>query len=116
MHEYSVVSALLESCLEIMTQNNAKRVLKVIVSVGERANIDKTLLESAFDVLKIEYDCLSEAKIDIITQKLMLKCAICGSEFHSLSEPKCPKCASLDTFIQSGRDILLESLELEIKE
>ena len=114
MHEYSVVASLLDLCLEQLESNNAKAISHIVVSVGERANIDKTLLVSAFDVLKVEYKEICNAKIAIITEKLMLECRTCGGDFHSLDNPVCPFCDSRDTFISQGRDIRLEKLELEI--
>lgn len=116
MHEYSVVAALLETCMQHLESNNATAITAIKISIGQRANIDKTLLESAFDVLKADFEALSNAKIDIITKKLMLTCKDCGGEFHNLSNPTCPFCNGKNTQITQGRDILLESLELEIKE
>lgn len=114
MHEYSVVAALLESCLSHIESNNAKSATKITISIGERANIDKTLLESAFNILKDEYTQFSHTTIDIKIKELLLQCRACGGVFHSLTNPVCPFCHSKDTFIAQGRDIMLESLELEM--
>ncbi len=116
MHEYSIISSLFSICLEYLESHNATSIQKVIVSVGERANIEKSLLISAFETLKIEYSALSNAKIAIITQKLLLECNECKHSFHSVENPTCPMCQSTDTYIIKGRDIKLESLELEIDE
>ncbi|RDU71568.1 hydrogenase/urease nickel incorporation protein HypA [Helicobacter aurati] len=114
MHEYSLVASLIELVLQELDRHNADFVSKIIVSVGERANIEKTLLISAFDILKTEYKSLSECKIDIITEQLLLECRDCQKSFHSLNDPNCPFCNSKDTIIISGREIKLEKLELEI--
>lgn len=114
MHEYSIISNLLQTCLEHIESNNAKSLTKVVVSVGQRANIEPSLLESAFEVLKCESNLTRNAKIAIITQELLLECRICKNRFHSLDNPTCQACGSKDTFIAKGRDIMLESLELEL--
>ena len=52
MHEYSIVASLLELCLTHLQEHNAAKVQNIVVSVGERLNIDKSLLQSAFEVLQ----------------------------------------------------------------
>lgn len=114
MHEYSVVASLLELCLEHVKENGATSVQNIVVSIGERANIDKTLLQSAFEVLQEEYECVRHATLTLTTEELLLECRECEATFHSLDNPTCPKCASKNTHIIKGRDIRLEQLELEI--
>ncbi len=113
MHEYSIISSLIDICFQHLKENNAKSIIEIVVSVGERSNIDRNLLISAFEVLKVEYNELSFAKIAIITENLLLECNNCKHTFHSLDNPICNKCGSKDTTIIKGRDIRLEHLELE---
>lgn len=114
MHEYSVVSSLIEIVLQEAQNHNADSIIEIVVSVGERANIEKSLLISAFEVLKVEYKQLYHTKIAIITEKLLLECVDCAMSFYSLNNPTCPFCGSKNTIITQGRDIKLEKLELEI--
>lgn len=115
MHEYSVVASLIEICLQHLQAHNAQSVQTITISVGQRANIEQSLLISAFEVLKTEYSELSQAKIAIITEKLTLECKDCDYSFCSLDNPICPNCQSTNTHIVAGRDIKLENLELEIE-
>lgn len=114
MHEYSIVASLIEIMLDEIYKHNADFASEVVVSVGERANIEKTLLISAFDILKTEHKSLCECKITIIMEELLLECQICKKSFHSINNPNCPFCASQNTTIIAGREIRLEKLELEI--
>ncbi len=113
MHEYSIISSLIDMCFQHLQENNAKKVIEITISVGERSNIDKNLLISAFEVLKSEYNELSCTKIAIITENLLLECNDCKHTFHSLDNPICPKCDKKNTTIIKGRDIKLERIELE---
>lgn len=113
MHEYSVVASLVELCLTHLKEQNAQNVENIIVSVGERANIDKQLLQSAFEVLQVEYEPLKNTILTIITEELLLECRDCKATFRSLDNPTCPQCKSKNTYIVKGRDIKLERLELE---
>lgn len=113
MHEYSIVASLLELCLTHLQEHNAAKVQNIVVSVGERSNIDKNLLQSAFEVLQTEYDSIKDATLTLTIEKILLECKDCKSTFHSLDNPACPKCNSKNTHIIQGRDIRLESLSLE---
>ena len=113
MHEYSIVASLLELCLTHLQEHNAAKVQNIVVSVGERSNIDKNLLQSAFEVLQTEYDSIKDATLTLTIEKILLECKDCKSTFHSLDNPACPKCESKNTHIIQGRDIRLESLSLE---
>ncbi len=112
MHEYSVVQSLLQICLSYLEENSATSVTRIVVSIGQRANMDRTLFISAFEILKDEYKALHKAKMDIITKELLLECRVCKNVFHSIENPTCT-CGSKDTHIVQGRDVMLESLELE---
>ena len=113
MHEYSIIASLLELCLTHLQEHNAAKVQNIVVSVGERSNIDKSLLQSAFDVSQTEYDSIKDAPLTLTIEKILLECKDCKSTFHSLDNPACPKCESKNTHIIQGRDIRLESLSLE---
>lgn len=113
MHEYSIIASLLELCLTHLQEHNATKVQNIVVSVGERSNIDKNLLQSAFEVLQTEYDSIKDATLTLTIEKILLECKDCKSTFHSLDNPACPKCESKNTHIIQGRDIRLESLSLE---
>lgn len=113
MHEYSVVASLIDLCLTHLKEQNAQKVQNIVVSVGERANIDRQLLQSAFEVLQVEYESLKNTTLTIIKEELLLLCRDCNATFHSLDNPTCPQCNSKNTYITKGRDIKLERLELE---
>ncbi len=113
MHEYSIIASLIELCLTHLQEHNAQNVQNIIVSVGERANVDKNLLQSAFEVLQTEYKALNHTTLILITEELLLECRDCYATFHSLDNPTCPQCGSKNTHIIKGRDIKLERLELE---
>lgn len=116
MHEYSVVASLLDLCLIHLQERNAVKVENIVVSVGERANIDKSLLQSAFEILQVEYDSIKDATLTLTTEKLLLECKDCENTFHNLDDPTCPNCKSKNTHITQGRDIRLEQLSLATDE
>jgi len=57
MHEYSVVQALLNQCEEVAAQNEATKVMKVIVKIGVLSGVEPHLLQVAFDTFKEKTIC-----------------------------------------------------------
>lgn len=114
MHEYSVVTALLEQCDHYALDSGASKIEKVVVGIGEHSGIEVALLQSAFETFKEESIYTKHAHLEIQIQPIMLACSSCGTT----SAPKqqdyttCPQCASKSVQITQGRDMLLLRLEM----
>lgn len=114
MHEYSVVSSLIELCEEHAQKNNAIKIEKIIVGIGQRSGMDKSLFLSAFETFKEESNVCKEAILDIIDEKVELTCNECGYVFipNGIEYGICPKCKSSNLHITKGREMNLLSLEM----
>lgn len=114
MHEFSIVSSLLESCEEIAQENNAKKVLKVCVEIGERSGVNPKLLQSAFEEFKMGSIC-DNAVLSIENTKVTLRCFKCEKDFIALTldYTHCPNCNCEDVRIVGGDAMLLKRLEME---
>lgn len=135
MHEYSVVSALLEQCDLYAKIENGKRqddwregensasaqpmiyIDEVIVGVGERSGIEPALLQSAFEAFKIESEYAKNARLTLQIEPITLECLKCGAQ--SIPENQnyaiCPQCGSERVSIIKGRDMMLLRLEMSEK-
>ncbi len=115
MHEYSVVASLIELCEENARKHNSKEVSKIIISIGERAGMDKSLFLSAFEGFREESDICKNAELEIKDEKIALKCKACAHEFEpeNLNYGICPKCQNTNLDIIRGNEMLLLSLELK---
>lgn len=112
MHEYSIVQALLSQCEEILKENNAKAVQKVVVKIGKMSGVEPHLLEVAFHTFKEKTVC-DGAEFVMNVQPLTVECNRCNS-ITELKEIyyKCPQCDSLDIRVIDGEDMFLMTLEL----
>ncbi|TLD87493.1 hydrogenase/urease nickel incorporation protein HypA [Helicobacter sp. MIT 05-5294] len=114
MHEFSIVSSLLESCEEIAQQNKAQKILTITLDIGERSGVNVALLKSAFEEFKCGSIC-EDSKLLIQESKVELTCEQC----HQTSIPKelnytrCPQCGSDQVKITKGNEMLLLRLEME---
>ena len=65
MHEYSIVSSLIQMCESHAKQYNATSVAKVCIAIGERSGVDSALIKSVFETFRLESPLCKNAKIDI---------------------------------------------------
>ena len=114
MHEYSIISALIEQCEEIAIQNRAYKIDEITISVGERSGVEIELLKNAFDTFAMESIICSGAKIIIERQEVVLECAKCGKQTSAkeMQYSKCQHCSSTQVEIIKGRDIMLMRLNM----
>lgn len=113
MHEYSIVQALMEQVETLAEENDAKKILKVIVKIGVMSGVEPHLLEIAFNTFKEKTVCDS-ADFIMNIQPLTLLCQKCQveSELEKIHYC-CPECSSLDVKVIDGEDMFLMSLEME---
>jgi len=113
MHEYSIVQALLNQCESIAKENEAKKVIKVVIKIGVMSGVEIHLLKTAFDTFK-EGSICDGAELIINHQKIKLHCNECGGEYEiDEINYKCIECESLNVKVIDGEDMYLMSLEME---
>lgn len=113
MHEYSIVTALIEECERHAQANNADKITRVEIKLGILSGVEPELLKTAFETFKLEGMC-RDAELVMNIQPLLLSCLTCGAstEHHDRSVI-CGHCQSGQTKVLDGEDMLLMQLELE---
>lgn len=116
MHEYSIVSALIEQCEQHARANQANRITRVEVKLGVMSGVEPSLLQTAFDTFKLDGIC-RDAVLNMQIQPLVIRCNDCQSE-SVLRERTvvCPACQSYRTRVLDGEEMLLMQLEMEQNE
>ena len=114
MHEFSIVSSLLENCEKIIKDNQAKKAVVIYLEIGQRSGVDKTLLKRAFEDFKIGGVC-EDAVLEILDVPVEIFCECCKESFviKDINYTKCPKCGGEQVNIIKGRDMILKRLEME---
>ncbi len=113
MHEVALAEAVWRQVASEMASRPGRRLLAVGLAVGRWSGADPESLEFALRLVAAESEW-PEAAVHIRSEPLILKCRACGREF----EPEelnlaCPGCGIFDAETLRGRDVLLESLELD---
>jgi len=97
-------------------REGARRVTRIVVTVGVLSGVEPDLLRRAFEVIK-EGTVADSADLIIEIERLGVRCRDCGA-FSEKEEPDvlCGRCGSPNTEVVCGENLLLRSLELELDE
>ena len=113
MHELSITENIFSITLEKAEQADAVKVSKVNLVIGELAGVVGECVDFYFKILSKD-TIASDAELSIRNIPAGLKCRDCGTEYTPSPEVwKCPKCGGNNNDIVSGRDLYIESIEVE---
>ena len=116
MHELSIMQNILDISIEYAAKNNAKKVTKIYLEIGELSGIVPDWMQSYFDFVS-ENTIAWKAELSIQWIPAVIKCKSCGKEFHvSRESPQifCAECGvESHVEILSGREYYLKSIEID---
>ena len=114
MHELSIVEALIDQVgKELDRAGQPGRVMRVELSVGRLSGVHGESLRFAFGLLA-PGTRVEKAELVIQEPKAVSRCRACGAqvEIDDLVV-ECPRCGSSDITIEGGRELTLQSIEIE---
>jgi hydrogenase nickel incorporation protein HypA/HybF len=114
VHELSIVEALIEQVQrEVEEANHGGRVVGVDLVVGRLCGAHADSIRFAFEMLA-PGTLVEAATLRIAEPKAVCRCHACGNstEVEDMTVV-CVVCSSADVSIEGGRDLLLESIELD---
>ena len=115
MHELGIMTGVLEATKKSAQEAGALRVLAVNLSVGEMTEAIQDALEFAFEALSECDDYLKDAKLTINMIKPKSKCLECGAVYeHDRFHMFCPECDSFATELIAGRELQIDSIEVDL--
>ena len=114
MHELGLMQSVLAAVEESATAAGATRVLEVRICVGEMTEAVVEALEFAFEALSSGTLC-EGAKLEASYIKPHSRCRVCGNEYdHDRYHISCPACGSFNVELLAGRDLYIDSIEVEL--
>ena len=114
MHELSIVDALIDQTrTEIENTGQTGRVLRLDLTIGRLSGVYCDSIRFAFDLLS-KGTPLEGAELHITEPKASCLCHACDArvEIDEFVE-QCPECGGGDVSINGGRQLLLQSIEIE---
>ena len=115
MHELGIMTSVMDSVNQVARQNGATRLISVTLRIGEMTEAIEDALQFAFEVLTEGDDFTSGStlKVNMVNPKSI--CLECGEEYeHDRFHMLCPNCGSFATQLLQGREMEIESIEVDI--
>ena len=114
MHELSIVEAIIDQVeREIQRSGHHGRVTRLDLAIGRLSGVSVDSVRFAFELLA-PGTFLERAEVRIEEPRASCVCRTCGrrTEIDELVVD-CPRCGSADISIEGGRDLLLQTIDLE---
>lgn len=113
MHEASVAAGILETVERVARKNGSSQIVAIRLQIGEFTCIQPDMLKFCLETLA-EDTIAKGATVSIDRVKTRAVCNVCNAEFEVCdTEFKCPECSSSDIVLVSGRELLIESIEVQ---
>lgn len=114
MHEMGIVSGVLDAVTASARDAGADKVLKITLRIGEMTEVVDEALTFAFEALTEGTMC-EGAQLEVIKVAPRSFCLECFEEFgHDRFHRICPSCGSYETQLLEGRELSIESIEVDI--
>ena len=114
MHELSIVASVVESVTESLEAYPNTRVVEVRLRVGALASVVVDSLEFCWG-LATEGTPLEGVRLVVKTLPVVIHCSGCDSdvELDGVQSFRCPRCDALCSDLRQGRELEIESFEIE---
>ncbi|MGO9326190.1 MAG: hydrogenase maturation nickel metallochaperone HypA [Terracidiphilus sp.] len=114
MHELSIAASIVETVTESASAYPGARVKEVRLRVGALASVVEDSLQFCWE-LASEGSPVAGAKLVINILPVILHCEACGvdSQIEGVQSFRCPRCGELAADLRQGRELEIESIELE---
>ncbi|MBM3492821.1 MAG: hydrogenase maturation nickel metallochaperone HypA [Armatimonadetes bacterium] len=112
MHELSLMDNVLEMAVQHAREQDATRIHRITMRIGEMSGVSVDALSFAFDVLTQD-TMAAGAEFEVQTLAAMCRCEGCGAEFGPDGPiAQCSACGGTRATLVQGREIELASMEV----
>jgi hydrogenase nickel incorporation protein HypA/HybF len=115
MHEMSIVVSFVKTVEEYAVKNNAAKVLKVVLQVGEISGVEPRYLREFYPDV-VEGTILEGSELVIEMVEAIVFCTECATTYNpTKTDMKCPECSSEQCDVIDGRGLLIKEIGIEEK-
>ena len=114
MHELSIAAGIVEAVTEAASAYPGARVKEVRLRVGALASLVEDSLQFCWE-LATDSTPLAGAALVIHMLPVIVHCDACGvdAEIEGVQSFRCPRCGKLAADLRQGRELEIESIEIE---
>ena len=114
MHELAITQSILDISLKAAQAQHARRIRTIRLTIGPFSGVVPECVQMYLDVLA-RGTIAEGAKIEAKTLPLRVRCHTCGRESEiDRRHIACPFCGGLDLQRLSGRELLVDNLEVDV--
>ncbi len=115
MHELGIMTGVMDAATTAAHDAGATKLLKVTLSVGDMTEAIEDALIFAFEALTEDDDFTCGATLEINMIHPKSRCLECGEVFeHDRFHMFCPVCDSFATELLAGRELQIDSIEVDL--
>ncbi len=113
MHELGITESIVNIALDKAKEAQASKITKINLVIGELSGFVPDCIQFYFDFLSKD-SIAEEATLQFESAPAQYRCRNCSATFRpDNSEWVCPKCHSQSLEIAGGRELYIESIEVE---
>ena len=113
MHELAITQNMLDLVLEKAQEAEAKEVKRINLVIGEMTGVVKECVQFHFDFLG-KGTIAGGAALSFTLVPAKLRCRDCGQSFElNEFDSRCPHCGGDSMEIVAGKELFVESIEVE---
>jgi Zn finger protein HypA/HybF (possibly regulating hydrogenase expression) len=117
VHELGIMTGVLDAAKSAAQDAGADRLLSVTLRIGDMTEAIEDALVFAWEALIEDDPYVRDAKLDVIMVHPKSRCLECGAEYHhDRFNMFCPHCDSFATELIEGREMQIESIEVDMSE
>ena len=114
MHELGVAFHIADSVVKIAQENQASRVRRVTLQIGEVSTVIPSYLVDVWNCNCKRVPMLEGC--ELVTEQIsaITYCTACGKTYPTVPQGKiCPHCGSGETYLQQGNELEIKEIAVE---
>lgn len=114
MHELAVTEGILKVALDAAAQAGARRISAIDLVIGELSGMVDDSIQFYFDILSRDTPAAG-AMLRLRREPATITCEACAAQINGRPPllPFCPVCGSARLRVAGGRELRVESIEIE---
>ena len=113
MHELGIVMQVIEQVDNVAAESKVEKVTKVLMEIGEVSSVIPEIFTDAFNWAKKRSNYLKDAELELVILEGITYCRDCKKTYRTVEfAKKCPHCGSMDTYLVTGNEINIKSIEV----
>ena len=110
MHELGILDAMIHTIEDVVREEGAEEVERIVLDVGELSGVVPRYLEECWPAARYKTS-MEETELEVCVVPGIVKCRDCGSVFNAMrSDMRCPKCEGQQMEILSGNDLMIKEI------